>query len=502
MQMLNFPSPYRQGEAPYDIFKDRMSAITTIVQGIKGRILNKYNKGLMDSVMGQLNKSLTPDQATEEINLLNADPGEEIYPGGIEEIAGQFVDTFNIMGKLAQGGLSTNAMGKMSQMMPSSMAGTPTTGTSTSEVMLPKGSNEEIFNAMQNMPDNQMDFKPMLKYMEEHRPGFMGDLSSTETWVMNQAMGQISDPKEKLGESLDLAKKYKELFEEPEKKRITNEVEMFLETPDQWKQMQDIKASYKDETRTAWEIKVDTLLDWRDKGVINDAELRQGIGIGITPEKKTDWEKKLDILLQLDPSSDELKQFLNARVTPEKPDELKDLTGSDINTFNKMFYGDDDSWGAITPDEYAEAKDSWERTNKDKPVPEHLSILEKALQDCLNTDNTIISRGEKNKVTDEWFKIYEWIYPYYKDALKGQSPQYLPPEEIKKVGGIEGAFTGGDVQKGDYGSALVGEGKEKDEKGYIVGQTYRDEEGILWKYLGNDKWEEVEEQTKKKSGKR
>ena len=136
------------------------------------------------------------------------------------------------------------------------------------------------------------------------------------------------------------------------------------------------------------------------------------------------------------------------------------------------------------------------------PVPAHLTILEKALQDCLGTDNKIINRDKDNKITDEWFKIYEWIYPYYKDALKGASPKYLPPEEIKKVGAIEGAFTGGGVVKGDYGSALAGEGKPKDEKGYIVGETYRDEEGILWKYIGNDEWERIEEKPGEKSRKR
>jgi len=85
-----------------------------------------------------------------------------------------------------------------------------------------------------------------------------------------------------------------------------------------------------------------------------------------------------------------------------------------------------------------------------------------------------------------------------------RQPKYLPPGEIKKVGTIEGALTFGGVKKGDYGSALVvdQEGKAKDDKGYIVGETYRDEEGKLWKYIGNGKFEEVEEKTGEKSRKR
>ena len=220
MQVLNFPSPYRQGEAPYDIFKDRMAAITTIVQGIKGRILNKYNKGLLDTTIDQLNKSLTQDQATETINLLNADPGEDIYPGGIEEMAGKFVDTFNVMGKLAQ---KESTMGGMR-----SMQGIPPTQgmPPTSEVMLPKGDKAQLLNAIQNMPEGQMDFAPILNYMKEHRPSMMGTFSPMEEWVMNQALGQES-PKEKLSKDLALAKSYSDYFTGTEKP--SSELEHWLQ---------------------------------------------------------------------------------------------------------------------------------------------------------------------------------------------------------------------------------------------------------------------------------
>jgi len=215
MQVLNFQSPYRQGESPYDIFKDRMAAITQIIQGIKGRILNKYNKGLMDTTIEGFYKALTPEQATEEINILNAEPGEEIYPGGIEEMAGKFVDTFNMMGALAQ---RESVMGGQRSMggIPPTM-GTP--GTPTSEVMIPKGSQAEILNYIMNMPEGQkMDFKPALKYMQENRPKMMGSFSPMEEWVMNQALGQIEgqeSQKEKLSEDLKLAKQYSDYFEEP-----------------------------------------------------------------------------------------------------------------------------------------------------------------------------------------------------------------------------------------------------------------------------------------------
>jgi len=214
MKVLQFPSPYRSGESPYDIFKDRMAAITQIVQGIKGRILNKYNKGVMDGIIGMLEKALNEQQQTETINILTTEP-TDIYPdeNKLMETAGKLVDTFNIAGNLLA--KKESVMGGQRSML----GIPPTTGTPTSEVMLPKGSKEEILNAVMNMPEGQMDFQPIFDYIKEHRPGMMGSMSSTEQWVMNQAMGQIGDPKEELGESLDLAKKYADYFEEPTEKR-------------------------------------------------------------------------------------------------------------------------------------------------------------------------------------------------------------------------------------------------------------------------------------------
>jgi len=511
MQVLNFPSPYRPGESPYEIFKDRMAAITQIVQGIKGRILNKYNKGLLDTVIGQLDKSLDQDQSTELINVLNADPGEEIYPDEekMNMMAGQFVDTFNVMGKLAQ---KESMMGGLSKPMLGGIGGGmgATAGTPTSEVMLPKTDKMQLLNAVMNMPDGQMDFKPILNYMKEHKPAMMGSLSSMEQWVLNQAMGQVSDPKQELSEGLDLAKKYKDYFAEPTAKRPGKYPYTEQEVKDYeiWKKSQEPPEA---------QIDFDKLNEFIEA---NNMKLS---GVNVNPKtgnlsysfntKSTDksWGEFLEEAykyieenpdMEITSTNPKTGSVTISKKGTEPEGGLKDLTSTDINTYNRMFYGDEDSFGAITPEEYAEATDNWERTKKNKPAPEHLEILERALQECLDVENKIISRGEKNKSTDEWFKIYEWIYPYYKDALKGQSPKYLPPEEIKKVGAIEGALTGGGVQRGDYGSALVGEGKEKDDKGYIVGETYRDEEGKLWKYLGNGKFEEVEEEKKKNPRKR
>lgn len=354
MKMLNFPSPYRPGESPYEIFSNRMLAINQIVRGIKGRILNKYNKGLIDTTIDQLNLALSADQSTEMINLLKADP-VDIYPDEekLNIMAGQFVDITNVMGKVTQ---QSKMMGGRSSMM-----GIPPTGTPTSEVMLPKGDSMQFLNAVMNMPSGQMDFAPILNYMKEHRPGMMGSFSPVEEWALNKAMGQISDPKKELGEALDLTKKWDELFGEKTEPRVTSEIDMFMRYPEKWKELQDIKASYKEESRTAWEIKVDTLIDWRDKGMISEAELKKGIGIDITPKKKSDWEKKFDILMQLNPSADEVKKFVGAYVT--EPGTTDKITTTEINLVEKQFAN------VKTNTQYEQALATVRQTDKNVKVP-------------------------------------------------------------------------------------------------------------------------------------
>ena len=212
MRMLNFPSQYQPGETPYEIFKDRMGAIGSIVEGIKGIIENKYNKGFIDTYLGQVNKAISAQQATDIISMATSDPTDLYDEDKLTETAGQFVDTFNMMGKLAQ---KESMMGTLSQK---GVSPTPK-----SEVMLPKGDKAQLLNAIMNMPEGQMDFAPVLKYMEEHRPKFMGSFSPMEQFALSQAMGQIEDPQEELVKGIKTASLLESYLEEPTKEKSWEE---------------------------------------------------------------------------------------------------------------------------------------------------------------------------------------------------------------------------------------------------------------------------------------
>ncbi|MBA7535996.1 hypothetical protein ES705_28258 [subsurface metagenome] len=104
-----------------------------------------------------------------------------------------------------------------------------------------------------------------------------------------------------------------------------------------------------------------------------------------------------------------------------------------------MLYGEttEGEWtrGVVTLEDYEEVTDYIRRSKKDFPIPSYLEIAESNLKKCLD--------NEDRNVTD--IESYSYFYPYYKNALEGGVPKYLPPELIEKVGFF----------KNKYGSALV-----------------------------------------------
>ncbi|MEA2016478.1 MAG: hypothetical protein U9O59_07245, partial [Actinomycetota bacterium] len=80
MKVLNFPSSYAKGERPYDIFKDRMSAISSIAGGIKDIIKNKYINKQNSMIAENIQNEIDKQKAIDLSNLILSDPPDEIYP--------------------------------------------------------------------------------------------------------------------------------------------------------------------------------------------------------------------------------------------------------------------------------------------------------------------------------------------------------------------------------------------------------------------------------------
>ena len=506
MQFFAPRGTYRQGEAPYDIFKNRMAAIKSIVETVKTNIANKYWDQLNQVTISELHKKLSKDQEVEKLNLYGNEPSKNIYPQNTEEIATQLVDyTMGkmlgkeiMMGRLPAMGTPTSTDLKYQPQTEPDLKYQPT-----EEVMMPKVNKQKLLDYV--MSGGEMDWGKILKVMEE-RPSSLGEYSDLEKAALNSVMGR--DVMGELETGVKRANLIADYFKEPEKKLATTMTEL---AQTDWDKFVEIKILEEELNMTTAQKNMIMYTDMYNEEKITRDEYMQAIGTRVAPAKLSEFERKLELLKETGMwntmTDDNKLKFFSAYVAPEEAGGgLKDLTGADINTYNKIFYGDEEDWGVITPEEYTEAKDTWEKTNKNLPAPTYLKIMERNLKECLDDDNTITSRDDKDKVTDYWFNQYEMLYPYYEEALDGKMPKYLPPDKIHKVGGIEGAITGGGVTKGQYGSALV-EGQEtkkgtkekapegakekEDEFGYIVGAVYKNADGKLLKYLGDNEWQEI-----------
>jgi len=210
MQVMNFQSPYKSGERPYDLFKDRLQAIGSIVTGVKGIIANKYINNQLNQIADGILNQIDENKSTELISLINEDPPEGIYSEGLEDAIGQWVDTS--MGKLAQ---KEQMMGNLPQTGSSPIQGglglpQRQPGTS-SEIMIPKGDMSQLYNAVKSMDSGQVNWANLFKTMTAKKPYFMGT-TGAEEFVMNQMQTQIKDPKERLEGDVNLAKLIQEAF--------------------------------------------------------------------------------------------------------------------------------------------------------------------------------------------------------------------------------------------------------------------------------------------------
>ena len=480
MKMFQFQSQYQPGESPYEIFKDRMGAIGSIVEGIKGIIENKYNKGFIDTYLGQVNKAISAQQATDIISMATSDPTDLYDEDKLTETAGQFVDTFNMMGKLAQ---KESMMGTLSQK---GVSPTPK-----SEVMLPKGDKSQLLNAIMNMPEGQMDFAPILKYMEEHRPGFMGSFSPMEQFALSQAMGQIEDPKAELSKDLDLANKLLDYSKEPQPEPLPAKLQEF-----------------------------NVYAGMYNRKEISRSEFMKLLGGYVAPEKLTDFQKKFNMFVDICEKNDipieedNLFKLFGAYVAPEKPEGTRTtdkVTTTEINLVKEQFSN------VKTNAQYDTALAIVRQTDKNVIVPTKEEIFKsnynKAKTAIMKTAidiNTGKIREGDYKEGLSYIDVYKALFEDLETAIREYqlatsqllNNPFLSFEEYEKTDvkprEILSSSTWGQQKSifKDANSYITGEtekgikGKE-DEHGYIIGATYKNEEGVLLKYIGNGKFEEI-----------
>ena len=222
MKVLQFPSAYRQGERPYDIFKDRMSAISSIATGIKNMIANKYINNQLTMIADNILNKIDETKSVDLVSLITEKPPNEIYPDNLEDTVGQFIDKF-AMGPMMQkemmtGGLAPEGLPAPTTGLPAPTglpAGVPP---SVPETRVPTTSISQLHKTISGMPSGDINWANLYKEMSQKKPWFMGP-TGPEDIVMQQMMGQIKDPKAKLEADIKLAKLVEETFYPGEAKR-------------------------------------------------------------------------------------------------------------------------------------------------------------------------------------------------------------------------------------------------------------------------------------------
>ena len=486
MQVLNFPSSYKSGETPYSVFKDRMAAITNIVTGIKGMIANKYVNNQMTMIADNILNKVDESKSTELIDLITGKPPEEIYPDNLEDTVGAFIDKF-AMGPMTQ---KETMMGRLP--VPTGLPA-PATGLSTippaGETTIGTPDIKQLFSAISGMPSGDVNWANLFKTMTEKKPWFMGP-TGPESIVMEKMMGQMKDPKAELEANIKLVELVQETFEAEKPTEWDKKTELFLQTDPTVEEVKEylggrIAPKKLSDFETKW-----NLLMQRDHTRDEEMKLIGSYVAGTTPvdiesifanippgfelssynisttgapsfsfrpiDTTTAWE--FDTWDEAKAFKDTHPQegFVAKIETHDKgfdltwykkgvdPDELKPITPSDIKSFTNMFFGDE-SPGVVTPEDYRKAKDLVERTGKNFPIPEYMEIAETNLKRCLDEEGKIAVYEEGPDRGKPAIELYRYFYKYYKDALKGETPKYLPPELIEKTG----------LLKRGYGSALV-----------------------------------------------
>ena len=202
MKILSPGSAYAPGQTPYDIFKDRMTAISSIAAGIKNMMANKFINKQNSMIAENIQNEIDEQKAIDLSNLIMGDPPDEIYPANLEDTIGQFVDKF-AMGPMAQ---KETMMGGL----PAAGGATPTI-TPTPETMLPKTDLYQLYNVIKEIPTGEMSWDNIYKKMTEKKPWFMG-ATGPEEFVLNQMLSQVKDPRAKMASDINLSKIVKEAF--------------------------------------------------------------------------------------------------------------------------------------------------------------------------------------------------------------------------------------------------------------------------------------------------
>lgn len=470
MKILSPGSAYAPGQSPYDIFKDRMTAISSIATGIKNIIANKYINKQNAMIAENIQNEIDKQKAIDLSSLILGPPPEEIYPDNLEDTVGQFVDMFTMKGR---------------EGMPSPMGGLPAAGAvptveSTTEEMIPKTDMYQLYNVIKDIPTGQITWDNIYKKMTEKKPWFMGT-TGPEEFVLNQMAGQVGDPRAKAVSDIKLAELVKSAFyPEVEEEKITSEIDFFRKDPAGYAEMLKLKQDIIGEKKTAWETEAETLFKWYEDDIINLDEFKKGMGIYIAPEKMSDFDKKFALASQMNLTSNEWKKFFSVYI----PEEGEAVPIKYYKTSAEVIAGEPKIEGFMIDPTLDKTKGWYANYVKEvKEDPNNYLFGKKDVYGNISRMG-IIPYDAQMQIS------------YGQPLTDIQKTQIKNNHELQKSLLDEGMLVKVEAILRQIGIPLEGvtapttipETAEKDEFGFVIGET-RILNGTTYKYIGDNKWE-------------
>jgi hypothetical protein len=352
----------------------------------------------------------------------------------------------------------------------------------------------DLYKFVSELPTGKVDWTNSLNIFKKRLESKRA-LGSQAEQFLNMILGQApTDQRAKFEADFNLAGNMKDVLYPDQTPK--SEMEMYLNNPEEYKKYKE--AGRVPEKPTEWDKKVDIIMQLNP----TEDELKKFLGVYIPPENQTEFDKKFDLVMKTNPSPNELKKFLGTYIAPETSSAKKAPTYEEVKAINKDLLNPLNDYDTV----YQRASVEDDLTVKGLGIVTKADRAKKIYDYALagddealgiNNYDAIDSKGNNIAVIDKKgnvkdVELYEELYNEYEQGAKEYyeaTGKLLPKEYLS----LEEAGTHGATIFDWNGGQNPVLNTKNVEWSFLpkIGETRVDDKGIIWKYIGDNKWESI-----------
>jgi hypothetical protein len=475
LDVIQMPN-YQSGWSQLNVFADKL------VNAYKEAQLKKWDNEWMAIAISDIENANKQDDLLDKIEP----PSGYIDTEGIK----QFSD--NALGMLQKkelmaGGLNEGVTAPLSQLPDK-------TGEAKPQLLPDVQEFNDLYKFVSELPTGKVDWTNSLNIFKKRLESKRA-LGSQAEQFLNMILGQApTDQRAKFEADFNLAGNMKDVLYPDQTPK--SEMEMYLNNPEEYKKYKE--AGRVPEKPTEWDKKVDIIMQLNP----TEDELKKFLGVYIPPENQTEFDKKFDLVMKTNPSPNELKKFLGTYIAPETSSAKKAPTYEEVKAINKDLLDPLNDYDTI----YQRASVEDDLTVKGLGIVTKADRAKKIYDYALagddealgiNNYDAIDSKGNNIAVIDKKgnvkdVELYEELYNEYEQGAKEYyeaTGKLLPKEYLS----LEEAGTHGATIFDWNGGQNPVLNTKNVEWSFLpkIGETRVDDKGIIWKYIGDNKWESI-----------